>query len=497
MQVWVTMHAGSNLSVGLESPTGTWIAPAAASQTGAYTVADPQLQAAVYNGASVSEGQIPGNSNSAIVLWEGTWSAGTYFVTLTGSGGADLYVEGSGDAIDYNGNGVGFVDPVREGTINIPGTNPGIIAVGCTVNRASWTSIAHGTVSVGYSRVDPRGGYALDSGLLLTPVPGDVCWFSSAGPTVTGVPKPEISAPGAMVIAAMSGWAPPKSDWSIFYDPACPPVTDGGVVDDRCMQVDATHAVGVGTSMSAPQAAGAAALLFQKDPTLTQDKIMGLLQAGAHPFRTGTPPFEDQGGPGELDVQGSLDALDQVQDPAMALPCLAASWITLSADEVLADGSTPLTAIVELRTVGGAHRADFFDATRLAPVVLLDGAPFSPPPPLARRAPGVWVLTLMPPAGLGGHTLTLGATFDGSPIVTPKSIPIATEVWTASYPSTSGGSGCDLAAVELPLTRASAWWGWGSPLLALGVCVRRRRRRARIGAHSPASETVQPWGSHR
>ena len=34
-------------------------------------------------------------------------------------------------------------------------------------------------------------------------VSGDVCWFSSAGPTVTGIPKPEISAPGAFHAAHM------------------------------------------------------------------------------------------------------------------------------------------------------------------------------------------------------------------------------------------------------------------------------------------------------
>ena len=64
--------------------------------------------------------------------------------------------------------------------------------------------------------------------------------------------------------------------------------------------------------MSAPMVAGTIALLFQKDPTLTQDKIVGLLQAGAHDFR-GPHPFDDQSGPGELDVLGTLDALEQIE----------------------------------------------------------------------------------------------------------------------------------------------------------------------------------------
>jgi subtilisin family serine protease len=489
VQVWITMRGDAALSVGLNGPTGPWIAPVGNDQTGAVTVdGGAGYQAGIYNGSSVSSGMIPASSHSAIALWQGTIPSGTYAIKLTGHGVADLYVEGSGDVLDINGNGVGFVDPVREGTINIPATNSGIIGVGCTVNRDGWTSIHGGPVSVAIGLVDGRGGYALDAGTYATPVSGDVCWFSSAGPTVTGVPKPEISAPGGLVVAALSEYAHPDDVYapaSIFINPDCPALTDGGASDPDCMEVDPTHAVAVGTSMSAPQAAAAAALLFQRDPTLTQDEVVALLQAGAHPFRTGTPRFEDQGGPGELDVQGSLDALDQMRDPKLVLPSAAASWITLSADELTADGSTPLTAIVELRTAGGTHRADLFSASRLAPVVKLDGSMLSQLPVMQRRAPGVWLFTVTPPAGLGGHTLTLGATFDGEPIVTPKSVAIATDVWTANYPSSVSGS-CSVSS-----RRAGGDGMTGCPWWVVGVLWVLRRRR-----YSPASDTTQPCGSH-
>jgi subtilisin family serine protease len=496
VQVWVTMRGAGQLSVGLDGRSGTWIAPVGAGQTGSYSgstvdaAGAPGVTASVENGSGVSQGAIPSGSNSAIVVWNGQWLPGTYSVTLAAppsqGGVADLYVEGTGDAIDINGAGVGFTYPVREGTVNIPATHPALIGVGATVNRPGWTSIAGGHPSVGVYPLDPRGGYALDASTTSLPVSGDVAWFSSAGPTVTGVQKPEISAPGGIVIAAMSQSAGPTVTTSIFYNPACPQVSDGGAPDPACMQVDATHAVAAGTSMAAPQAAGAIALLFQRDPTLTEDKLVGLLQAGAHLFRTGAPRFEDQGGPGELDVQGSLDALAQAQDPALALPAKATSWVTLSADELAADGSTPLTVIVELRTADGAHRADFFDATRLASLALLDDLPVSPPPALQRRAPGVWVYTVTPAPGLGGHTVTLGATFDGEPIVTPKTIPIATDVWTANYPSTTSGS-CQVRAARdgggdaVPALFA---------LVAVAGMVRRRR-------YSAATDTTHPWGSQR
>jgi hypothetical protein len=466
------MRQGGNLNVGLDGPHGTWIAPVSTGQQG--SVSTSAYQAGIYNGSTTDPNDIPAASHSAIAVWQGNWPSGTYAITLTGSGIADLYLESTGDAAGQGGKAVSFQYGVREGTITLPATHPALIAVGCTVNRPGWNSIDNGLVTLGITPLDPRGGYPLADGGALLPVSGDVCWFSSGGPTVTGVPKPEVSAPGGIVIAAMSQAALPEDSNSIFANAGCPPVVDGGPPDPRCMQVDPSHAVAVGTSMSAPQAAGLAALLFEKDPTLTQDQIVALLQAGAHAFRDGAPPFEDQGGPGELDVQGSLDALSEMRNPELVLPERAASWLTLSADVVAADGSTPLTAIVELRTAGGAHRADMFAASRLRPVVLVGGLPLTPLPSMVRRGPGVWFFTVTPPPGLGGQNMTLGATFDGVPIVSPKTVAIATETWTANYPSSAKGAGCSVGSAHERSTSPAV-----VTLATLGFLTRRRSRRGR------------------
>src|SRR5690606_7606683 len=148
----------------------------------------------------------------------------------------------------------------------------------------------------------------------------------------------------------------------------------------------------------------------------------------------GAAPFADQAGPGEVDAIGALDALDQMRTPALHLPSARSSWITLSADYVAADGSTPLTAIVELRTEDGEHRGDAFEPNRLQPVVLVDGQPVPASPALIRRGPGVWFYAWTPPPGLGGSRATFGATFDGAPIVAPRTVPIASDGWNASYP---------------------------------------------------------------
>jgi len=443
LEVWVALRSGASISIGLNGPDGPWIGPQSdGNEAGKNT---DSYNAAVINGSSAAMSPVPSDSNGGVVVISGNWPSGQYEVTIEGDGIADLYLEGTGD-VTIGGN-AGFLSPVREGTINLPATNPSIIGVGCTVNKAKWISIDGTTETEGVPVLDQAGGYVEpdpnDPGYPLerATAVGDVCWFSSAGPTLTGVPKPEIAAPGAIVVAAMSSEALPGTANSIFSTD-CPSKNgeDAGIL---CLQVDAKHAVSQGTSMSSPMVAGTIAILFEHDPTLTQDKILGLLQAGAHPFR-GAAPYDDQSGPGELDVKGALDALLQSQDGTLLLPDPKASWLTLSAEFVAADGSTPVTAIIELRTTDGAHRADLFDPRRLQPIVEIDGAR-QPPPTLIRRAPGVWFFTVQPAAGHGGSTMTFGATFDGVPITTSKSIPIAADVWRAEYATQAKGGGCAVA----------------------------------------------------
>jgi subtilisin family serine protease len=483
VQVWATLRRGANLKVGLEGPDGEWIGPVASGhQSGKST---PDYNAGVIYGSSIPGSPIPEGSNGAVVVWQGTWPAGVYNVALEGSGMAELYLQSSGDAAIGGSHPAYFAHGVREGTVNLPATHPSIIGVGCTVNRAHWSSIAGVDVALKVPILDREG--ALPIGGAITPQPlatashrdlldGEVCWFSSAGPTAAGVPKPEIAAPGALVISALSRNATPGDPGSVFTSAGCP-ATAKGTTDKRCLQIDDTHGIAVGTSMSSPIVAGVVALLLQADPTLTQDKVLALLQAGAHRFRSAAP-FEDQAGPGEVDAMGALDALDQMRDPTQYLPVADESWLTLSSDYVPADGSTPMTAIVELRTKDGAHRGDFFDTPRLEPFVLLDGKPVDPPPQMVRRGPGVWFFVWQPPAGHGGSSATFGATFDGASIVKPRTVPIATDRWSAVYASTAKGSGCSVSS-------GAPGFEWGALLFGLAAWARRRR-------HSSAKVTMKP-----
>ncbi|HLK38529.1 MAG TPA: S8 family serine peptidase, partial [Polyangiaceae bacterium] len=369
VQAWVALHPGADLKVGLDGPDGTWIKPVASGLSGGKTTSD--YNAGVYNGSSVAGSPVPAQSRGAVVAWQGKWPSGKYAIVLSGTGTADVYLEGTGDASQDVGN-VGFLDGVREGTINLPASHPSIIGVGCTINKPRWVSESGVGIGLSVPILDAPGGMLQGGAAPRDAVAGEPCWFSSAGPTLTGVQKPEIMAPGAALIGAMSEQAVPPAVASIYTNPLCPA---GSGSEEDCQVVDTLHGVSFGTSFSSPIVAGAVAVLLQRDPTLTQDEIVAALQGGAHPLR-GPASFEDQAGVGEVDVLGAVEVADLLRHPGLAFPVAAESWLTLGADFCLADGSTPLQVVLELRAARGgspsAPPADGFSADHLGVYAVVD-----------------------------------------------------------------------------------------------------------------------------
>jgi len=128
-----------------------------------------------------------------------------------------------------------------NGTVSVPATSRGAIAVGAYVTKNSWVNRLGKNVGAESYHI------------------GEIAPFSSRGPTRDGRTKPDMSAPGLFIAAARSADIPPSSN-----DP------------------DQYHRVLAGTSMAAPHIAGVVALMLQYNPRLTSERIRAILTEGAN-----------------------------------------------------------------------------------------------------------------------------------------------------------------------------------------------------------------------
>ncbi|RKZ26598.1 hypothetical protein DRQ20_02545 [bacterium] len=150
------------------------------------------------------------------------------------------WIEGNGYFVENLYGWKRFIPPVNAYLVGPPGGCEYAITCGAVTSRISWTDWE--------GEVHYVSGYE-----------GEIPFWSSPGPLTSGRIKPDIVAPGKMIITALSGDAPS----SYITDPY--------------------HRVYWGTSFSSAFITGGVALLLSKEPSLSAGEVVEIL----HGFGTG------------------------------------------------------------------------------------------------------------------------------------------------------------------------------------------------------------------
>ncbi|MEM6646130.1 MAG: S8 family serine peptidase [Bacteroidota bacterium] len=246
IELWLDTNGAADIDVTVTSPDGHTVTQ---NTTGSSTAA-AQGGADIDGTVFVVNDQSTANNDwlAGVVIFDGAEGeepqSGNWTITLTNNDGSAYAFDGwlQDMFIGLNGT-VDLVGGDANKTVGTPGVATHAITVGSFITRALYSDIS------GF----PIVGAALSTS-------DDLSDFSSRGPRRDGVTKPEITAPGQGVISSMS------SDASIS--------TDSRVVGGQ-------HYLTQGTSMATPGVAGAIALLFQQNSTLTSSQVKTLLTDAA------------------------------------------------------------------------------------------------------------------------------------------------------------------------------------------------------------------------
>lgn len=166
-----------------------------------------------------------------------------------------------------------------------PSSAPRVICVGATLHRkgiinhsGQWLSIWEGE-------------------------PGQIAPFSSVGPTMDGRTKPDVVAPGNVIVSAINSFFMENHDQDNFN-------MTWTVADFNYNGRTYGWQANMGTSMSCPVVAGIIALWLQAKPDLTPEDVMGVIsRTSRHPDPALSYPNNEYGY-GEIDAyRGLLDIL--------------------------------------------------------------------------------------------------------------------------------------------------------------------------------------------
>lgn len=295
-----------------------------------------------------------------------------------------------------------FIDRVAEDDrLDMPATAHNAITVGSFITRNSWTT--------------KDGDPIMRSGVIGAPSS-----FSSNGPTADDRFAPDVIAPGEYIVSALSADASPDNPNSAFF------VSPG---NHLAWADDGVHGVLRGTSQAVPHAAGAIALLFQADPTLTSSAVREILRVSAHDGGAGYTP---KLGFGKLDVLAATQFALGARGAAVSA---TASSVGVSRDVVPPGDETTVVTVTP--------RAD--DGTPLGPgrAVIISASAGEPTGDVVDVGSGRYERTFAAHAPRG-TTAVVTVTVDGVALAAHPAIYIVNARSEIGSPFAAGG-GCATA----------------------------------------------------
>jgi minor extracellular serine protease Vpr len=218
------------------------IAPGQSIQDMAFTIGSTTYGYVTVDATGVNN---PNNGANEVVFvvdsHNGQVNIGNYFWTIYtyGSGTIDAWAFTGGEFSSFT-QGL-YIPGDNNKTVGQPGTSNNLICVGSHVTKNQWVDID------GITRFQPGN-----------PVIGDISYFSSLGPSRDGRIKPDITAPGEVIVAAYSSDLTQTPRSNILF---------GG-----------KHQKMQGTSMATPHVTGAIALLLEKNNTLDYAQTVAALK---------------------------------------------------------------------------------------------------------------------------------------------------------------------------------------------------------------------------
>jgi subtilisin family serine protease len=190
---------------------------------------------------------------------------GTWRLVVRNTGGSDVRID-VWSIVPQGAIDAAFLPPANSPDMKIgsPGASEQAITVGSFTSRNSWRDSSGNPRTVGLS---------LD----------DMSEFSSPGPLRTGDPKPDVAAPGAMIISCLSKHSSTTA----------------------ANMINSDFRVNAGTSMACPYITGLVALLLQGAPSLDAAAIKAQLKTNSKiPGAAASGHFDPKWGFGLIDAGG-------------------------------------------------------------------------------------------------------------------------------------------------------------------------------------------------